>query len=367
MSAARAAPRSTWVSCASQGAIRLDPLSSVRAVLRWCLRLVDATALCLLHVAIASGLFLLSAFILAQSEQDAATAGRIVRGLAAIWMWSALWHYVWRGVLQRPKASVSGRAAASGVRAVASTLGCLGSVGAMAAIYVLAGPWADWAYAGLAGQDGAHPARAALERGLARVDAWLADPAAIRRAALGVGGVIAIYAIVSALAREPKPGPKQGAAGTREPAAPVPRGGAPLHTRGSKPGAKPPVTSIDDPVLGRLRWDGRAGGWRPAEQREGLPGLVVRTDGTPPTEAQRDLARALLQRTFETLLRGSEAARPAATANGIGLPRFTLREAVVEPDTGRRPAVMLTLRCEGDPGRTYTVRSVNGMDTFTLV
>lgn len=330
----------------------MDPLAAVRVVLRWLLRLVDATALCAVHVAIASALFLLSGFLLAQAEPDAVTGGHVVRGLAAIWMWSALWHFVWRGVLQRPRSRASGQQRASGVRAAVGALGCLGAVAAIVAIYVLAGPWADWAYAGLAAEDMAHPVWRALDRALVGFDAFLGDPQRIRRTALSIGGVIAAYAILSALAREP-------AAGAL-------RRGSPSAAVGSKPGPKPSAASMDDPVLGRLLWDARAGGWRPAERREGLPKLVVRTDGAPPTDAQRGLARTLVQRPFEVLLRGSEAARLAATADGVGLPRFTLTAAVVEPDPGGGPAVTLTLRCEGDAGRTYTVRSVDGLDTFTV-
>lgn len=343
----------------------MDPLAAVRIVVRWFLRLVDATALCAVHVAVASALFLLSGFLLAQADQDAVTGGRIVRGLAAVWMWSALWHYLWHGVLQRPRARPSGQKPASGVRAAVGALGCLGAVAAIAAIYVLVGPWADWAYAGFAGSDMNHPVRRILDRAFVGVDALLSDPEAIRRVALSIGFVIVAYAILSALAREPRPGRETASESAREPAARVrPRTSA-SAAAASRPGPAPSATSVDDPVLGRLRWDAHAGGWRPAVDRQGLPHLVVRTNGAPPTDAQSSLARILLQRPFEVLLRGSEAARPVATANGVGLPRFTLAEAVVEPDAGGRPGVTLTLRCEGDPGRTYTVRSTNGMDTFT--
>jgi hypothetical protein len=334
-------------------------------VLRSFLRVVDATALCAVHVALASWIFLASAFYLAQADQDAASRGQVVRGLAAIWMWWALRQYVWRGILRRSGAPAPGQKPASGGRAAIGRAGCLGAVAAIAAIYLLAGQWADWAYAGLTGEDMAHPARRALDRAVAWFDALLADPQAIRMVALRIGGVIVAYATLSVLAREPRSGPEAAAARAREAGARVPRRESP-SAAASKLRLKPSATSMDDPVLGRLRWDARAGGWRPADRREGRPALIVRTDGSPPTDAQLDLAHRLVQRSFEVLLRGSEAARVAATADGVGLPRFALAEATVEPDTSGRPGVTLRLRCEGEPGRIYTVRSVNGMDSFTV-
>ncbi len=65
------------------------------------------------------------------------------------------------------------------------------------------------------------------------------------------------------------------------------------------------------------------------------------------------------------LLRGSEAACLAATANGVGLPPFTFAEAIVELDRDEKPAVALSLRCGGGPDRTYPVRPVSGMETFS--
>jgi hypothetical protein len=99
----------------------------------------------------------------------------------------------------------------------------------------------------------------------------------------------------------------------------------------------------------------------------GLGSLVIDTGGAVPTNMQHDLARGIAQRSFEVLLRGSDAARPAAQTNGVGLPRFTIGDAVVHADQGRATPVTLSLRCEGDASRTYDVRSTDGMNTFTLV
>ena len=53
-----------------------------------------------------------------------------------------------------------------------------------------------------------------------------------------------------------------------------------------------------------------------------------------------DLARQAVQRSFEVLLRASEAARPMAQSRGVGLPRFTI--AAVRVGAGSAPDVSLT-------------------------
>ena len=118
-------------------------------------------------------------------------------------------------------------------------------------------------------------------------------------------------------------------------------------------------------MLGVLRRDDSAGGWRLANPRAEVGSLVIRADGEP-TSAQMEIGRSLVQRSFEALLRASEAARPAAQANGVGLPRFTVADSVVGEVKGDHPTVTMRLKCEGDAARTYEVTSTDGMETFRV-
>ena len=88
--------------------------------------------------------------------------------------------------------------------------------------------------------------------------------------------------------------------------------------------------------------------------------LAARVCG--PTDEIRTTARHVVQRSFEVLLRASDAARPEAQRRGVGLPRFTIATARVEP--GNPPAVTLHLTCESDSGHDYVVRSTDGLVTF---
>lgn len=116
-------------------------------------------------------------------------------------------------------------------------------------------------------------------------------------------------------------------------------------------------------MLGVLGRDDGAGGWRLANPRTDVGSLLILAQGEP-TTVQMEIGRSLVQRSFEALLRASEAARPAAQANGIGLPRFTVAESIVRDAKGGHPAVTMRLKCEGDATRTYEVTSTDGMQTF---
>ncbi len=74
-----------------------------------------------------------------------------------------------------------------------------------------------------------------------------------------------------------------------------------------------------------------------------------------------------MQRSFEVLLRSSEAARPKAQAKGVGLPRFTIAAAVVGADTGNSTPVTIHLHCDSDKGTDYAVRSTDNLHTFREV
>jgi hypothetical protein len=116
-------------------------------------------------------------------------------------------------------------------------------------------------------------------------------------------------------------------------------------------------------MLGVLRRDDGAGGWRLANPRTDVGSLLILAEGEP-TSAQMEVGRSLVQRSFEALLRASDAARPAAQANGVGLPRFTVAESIVGDATSGHPSVTMRLKCEGDAARTYEVTSKDGMQTF---
>ena len=87
-----------------------------------------------------------------------------------------------------------------------------------------------------------------------------------------------------------------------------------------------------------------------------------RADPDGPDAHALDLARQAVQRSFEILLRASEAARPIAQSRGVGLPRFTI--AAVRVGAGSAPDVSLHLRCDADAAHEYVVRSTDKLQTF---
>ena len=116
-------------------------------------------------------------------------------------------------------------------------------------------------------------------------------------------------------------------------------------------------------MLGALRYSSSDGGWWAHRDDGAFP---VQLDGKAegPDPHALDLARQAVQRSFEVLLRASEAARPVAQARGVGLPRFTIAAARV--GAGDAPDVALHLRCDGDPGREYVVVSTDKLQTFKV-
>ena len=117
-------------------------------------------------------------------------------------------------------------------------------------------------------------------------------------------------------------------------------------------------------MLGTLRRDDEAGGWRLQNPRSGVGDVLILAEGEP-SEGQLTAAHAIVQRSFEVLLRASEAAVPAAKANGVGLPRFSMIDSIIHAGDGRHPRVTTRLRCDADPGRVYEVTSSDGMHTFS--
>ena len=75
-----------------------------------------------------------------------------------------------------------------------------------------------------------------------------------------------------------------------------------------------------------------------------------------------DLARQTIQRSFEVLLRASDAARVVAQKRGVGLPRFIIK--AVRVGAGATPDVAVHLHCDADPAHEYVVRSADKLNTF---
>lgn len=360
-------------------------------VLLWLVRLLGSTVAWLVNVTLSLGLFLLSAHLFALDDADAAVPGYILRGIAAIWLFAATWQYLKHGVLQRPKPKPAQHKIKIGTKeGLLSTLGCFATIGAIAVTAVVVGPYADWAYAGLVGDDPTHPARVAMHDLARRAEGLAADPERVFGYGVALVVGLIVLRVVTAVGRRrqepteagesrrqrsrrrreaaastPRQAPTQAApAGTPTPAA---RGDA--HVAHPPPSSKPRTSrsgrTIDDPLLGTLHRDDGAGGWRRAPGGANVGGLVIEAEGEP-TPQQMEIGRAIVQRSFEVLLRASDAARPAAQAHGVGLPRFTIVDSIVHDDGRNHPRVTVRLRVEGDAARVYEVTSVDGLQTFDV-
>ena len=364
-------------------------------VLLWLSRLVGSTVAWVTNLVAAAGLFLLSAHLFQAQDEDALVPAWILRSIAAIWMWGATWHYLKHGVLQRPKVTPdANRPKPTGAQAALASLGCLATIAAIVVTGAVVGPWADWAYAGATGDDPAHPARVALARVATGAEAVARHPDAYVPIFIAVGLTLVALRVVGAAAsrsRQPQEDaprtkrrrarrddvtraapagaaasgvtPSAGSSGVPARATPTSR-----PPRATGPGAAPRMSNsgrtLDDPMLGALRRDEGVGGWRLLNPRADVGALVIEADGEP-TDQQLAAGRTLVQRSFEALLRASDAARPLAQADGVGLPRFTVVESIVRNTRGPQPAVTMRLRCEGDAARTYEVTSTDGMQTFS--
>jgi hypothetical protein len=351
----------------------------------WLARFVGSTVALAFNLIAASAVFLLSAHLFALDDADARVPAYIARGIAAIWMFGATWHYLKHGVLQRPKATPQqGKPKPTGKEAALSSLGCFAILGAIIATALSLGPYADWVYGGLVGDDPAHPARMVLARVMDAANALAQDPSRFFGYYIAVAIGLVVLRLVSAWGsrtRTPsslqqrrqerlrKHREKKDAATRRESkvadVARVPAGGLSRATSGPTSATRVSNSgrTIDDPLLGSLRRDDSIGGWRLANPRSDIGSLVI-VNSDEPSEAQMEVGRSLVQRSFEALLRASDAARAAAQSNGIGLPRFTVAESIVGEADGEHPKVTMRLRCEGDASRVYEVTSTDGMQTF---
>ncbi len=114
-------------------------------------------------------------------------------------------------------------------------------------------------------------------------------------------------------------------------------------------------------MLGALSFSHADDAWT-SRRDEGFP-VVFPGDATAPDPGAADVARQVVQRGFEVLLRASEAARPEAQGRGVGLPRFHI--VAVRIGDGEKPTVHVQLRCDSDSGHGYDVVSTDGLHTFT--
>jgi len=364
------------------------------SAVQWVAHVIRATLWFAVHLAIATGLFLLSAHFSTLSGTDDKNGAHLFRLIASVWFYIAAWSWLVRGVLKRP-ARPSEKRKPTGTEVAKGAFGCVANLIPIPIVFVLGGRLADWAWAGISGTDTAHPARQASDRLLAFV------PHALDNAASWVPWLVAAFflynvakAILTARGKQrsttgqhvqdandatleklrKKGGPGQAPRGQSPPRGReilAPAGIPSADTVGAAhAGAHGPDMSRfkaagarEDRVLGALRWSSSDGGWW-AEPHD--RGFQVQIDGRSegPDPHALDLARQVVQRNFEALLRASEAARPVAQGRGVGLPRFTI--AAVRVGAGSSPGVTLHLRCDGDPGHAYVVMSSDGLQTFRV-
>ena len=354
----------------------------------WLARFVGSTLALAFNLIAASGLFLLSAHLFALDDADAACPHTSRAGSPRIWMFGATWHYLKHGVLQRPKAvPQQGKPKPTGKEAALSSLGCLADDRRGHRDRPVRRAVRRLGVSRLVGDDRSHPARLALERVMDGAQRVAQDPEQFFGYYIAIALTLVVLRVVSASGsrsrtpaspqqrrqerlrkhREKKDADARRAAKAAS-TAPAAAGAAPRQMSvcpTSAPRVSNSGRAIDDPMLGSLRRDDGVGGWRLANPRSDIGSLVI-VAADEPTSAQMEMGRSLVQRSFEALLRASDAARPAAQANGIGLPRFTVAESIVGDGGGEHPKVIMRLRCEGDTARVYEVTSTDGMQTFRV-
>jgi hypothetical protein len=371
-------------------------------VVKWLAHLVRSTIWFVLNLAIVTGFFLLSAHLTSQPGTDERNGGLFFRALGSFWFYIAAWTWFVRGVLNRPYRKPE-KSKPTGKEVARSALGCLANLVPIPLVFLYGGRLADWAWAGMSGADTSHPARRLSDQALGL--ALYALDHAGEWIPWAVGGVI-VYNVAKAIvaARMRRDSPKRPGAGDTSPKRPgvadanratleklrkkkpqtaaraatgrreilADAGRASAETVGAAhAGAHGPDMSRftpaagarEDRVLGALRFSSSDGAWW-AQREDGA--FPVQMDGQSegPDPHALDLARQVVQRNFEALLRASEAARPVAQTRGVGLPRFTI--AAVRVGAGSAPSVTLHLRCDADPGHEYVVVSTDNLQTFTV-
>lgn len=362
--------------------------------LPWVAHVVRATFWLAFNLAVATGLFLLSAHLGAQPGEDERNAGVFVRILASFWLYIAAWTWLVRGVFLRP-AKPAEKGKPTGAAAFRSTLGCLGNLLPIPVVFVLGGQAADWAWAGIRGSDERHPARQGADRALAWASSAAENPGewvpwaiavavlynvarvvvrSSRTAGGDVGGQRAQRANQNTLEKL-KTGRPRSKRAPKDPFAPreilAPAGAATAATvgqahagaHGAQDARFTPGSAREDRVLGALTFSTADGAWWAHREDGGFP-LQIDGGAAGPDPHALELARQAVQRSFEMLLRASEAARTVAQKRGVGLPRFTI--SAVRVGAGSTPDVLLHLRCDGDAGHEYLVRSDDKLQTFKV-
>lgn len=368
-------------------------------VVQWFAHVLRATFWLAINLAVVTALFLLSAHLGTQPGEDERHVSLFIRGVASLWLYIAAWTWVVRGVFKRPappahKGKVTGKEAAKG------SLGCLANLVPIPLVFIFVGRLADWAWAGIKGPDSSHPARQAsevVERNVLyafnHFESWL--PWAV--------AAIVVYNVVKAMfkARARGQGRNRGTASTTSGRTHVQGANeatlAKLRQKGNKPGrgmnrpaaerpilaqagipsaqtvgaahagahGQPPRSASgpahEDRVLGALRFSSSDGGWW-AHREDGGFAVHLAGGAEGPEAPTLDLARQAVQRSFEVLLRASEAARPIAQSRGVGLPRFTI--GALRVGAGSAPDVSLHLRCDADANHEYVVKSTDKLQTF---
>jgi len=132
-------------------------------VLPWFARALRSTFLFAVNLAIVTALFLLSAHLAGEVDEDARMGALVVRALASFWLYIAAWTWLVRGILQRPSVPAEKRKP-TGREVLKSSLGCLANLVPIPFVFVFVGRLADWAWNGIRGEDAAHPARLVADR-----------------------------------------------------------------------------------------------------------------------------------------------------------------------------------------------------------
>lgn len=358
-------------------------------VVMWLTHLVGATLWFALHLVIVTGFYLLSAHLATQPGDDERVGAIVFRVLASFWFYIAAWFWIVRGVLQRPPKPADKRKP-TGAEAARGLAGCLANLVPIPILYIYGGRLADWAWAGVRGDDGAHPARRLSDQlvagslyALDHAGSWVPwaiaalvvynvvkkvlSGTARRRSARRPGVADANQATLDKLRQNKGKKPRPASGDAREILAAAGAASA-ERVRAAHAGAHGPenarsassIGAPDDHVLGRVSYSKSDGGWW-WRRDDGFPLLIEGESGGADPGALAT-ARHLVQRNFEALLRASDAARPAAQKRGVGLPRFTIAAARIVP--GTPPDVTLHLRCDSDPGHEYVVVSSDNMHTF---
>lgn len=373
-------------------------------VLKWAAHFVRATLWLAFHLAIATGLFLLSAHLSTQPDEDSRNGAHFARVVASFWFYIAAWSWVVRGVLQRPVRKPD-KGKPTGAEAARGALGCLANLIPLAAVFVFGRRLADWAWTGISSGDTSHPARrlsdellygvlyamdhagewvpwlvaflvlssiarAVLAARRTRADSTSRRGSSTRREDVQSANQATLEKLRSKGkgARGQRTGPA--ASGRREVLAEAGKASAEAvgvaHAGAHGPDMsrfQPAARAREDRVLGALTYSSSDGGWwARREDREFAVQIEGEAEGPEPHALE--LGRQVVQRSFEALLRASEAARPVAQARGVGLPRFTI--AAVRVGSGTSPDVTVHLRCDADPGREYVVASSDNLNTFKV-